>query len=248
MKIQLHPKHLPLAMLFAGILGAILRWILYATGVDAKNLLISNHWANILLTVLTLASLGAVICGAWNLQQAAKYSFNFPASLPGGIGAALAGLGMLSSAIFSLGQGGDTLWLISGVFSLFSAAAFGLWGFCRWKGNRPTVLAGTIICICLMLYTVCRYRLWSAAPQVQNYLFSLLATVCVMLSCYQSTAFAIGLGDRRLHSFFHLSAVYFCLVSLPHCDNPFLYITLAAWLLTDLCNLTPMPKANRRMP
>lgn len=241
----LKPSNLPWIILGAGILGAALRALLFATGMDEKRLLISGHGAQLLIWLLTAAVAVLLLMLTWDLKQAAKYSFNFPAFLAGAIGAALACVGIFITAIAELFSSADILSTLNGLLGLACAGALAFLAYCRWKGMHPSALFHIIICIYLMLRLVCQYRLWSADPQIQDYFFSLLATVCSMLASYYCAAFSANTGNRQLHTLFHLAGVYFCLVSVPHCDNPLFYLTMAAWLFTDLCNLTPMPRDKR---
>jgi hypothetical protein len=52
-----------------------------------------------------------------------------------------------------------------------------------------------------MLRLICQYRIWSSEPQLMLYCYPLLATVCIVMSSYQSAAFDGNLGARRPHAF-----------------------------------------------
>lgn len=236
---------LPLAVLGAGILGALLRLWLFATGLDSKDLLVSSHIAQVLLWILTVAVMVFLALCSSQLKQAAKYKFNFSASPVGAIGCAAAALGILIASVSGIFGGNDTMETATGILGLFSAAALSFLGFCRLKGRHPSILFHAVVCVHLMLYLVCLYRMWSSDPQIQDYAFGLLATVSLMLANYYSAGFDANFGQRRPHAAFHLAAVFFCIVSLPRCDSPLFYIAMAAWMITDLCNLTPMPKGVR---
>lgn len=234
---------LPLAVLGAGILGALLRLWLFATGLDSKDLLVSSHIAQVLLWILTVAVMVFLALCSSQLKQAAKYKFNFPASPVGAIGCAAAALGILIASVSSIFGGNDTMETATGILGLFSAAALSFLGFCRLKGRHPSILFHAVVCVHLMLYLVCLYRMWSSDPQIQDYCFSLLAVVCVMLASYYDAGFAANTGSRQMHTFFHLATVYFCLVSLPRCHDTLIHLALGVWMLTNLCDLTPMPRA-----
>ena len=239
-------KNLPWMILLAGILGAALRAWLFATGMDSKGLLSDRHAGHWLIWLLTVAALALLIFFTKDLKQAGKYSFNFPASLAGAIGAAAAAVGVLVTSMDGLFSAGDGLVRLDAIAGLLSACVLAFLGYCRWKGKHPSVLFHGMICLYLMLHMVCQYRQWSSEPQIQNYCFSLLATVSILLACYCSAAFAANAGKRQSHTLFHLAAVYFCLVSLPHCDTPLFYLTMGAWMFTDQCSLIPMAHAGRR--
>lgn len=244
MKHASYTKFLPLGALSAGLLGALLRLWLYADGIDEKGLLITGHPANILSWLLTAAVIAALIYFCQPLKEANKFRHNFPASINSAAGCIAAALGVLMDAMGHLG--GDTLQNITGFMGIFSAMALVFIGYCRMKGRYPSVLFNGLICLYLMLTLVGLYRTWSAAPQLQDYIFPLLGCVAVMLACYHDAAFAAHAGSRRKHTFFHMLAVYLCLASLPQNDSSLFYLSLAAWMLTGHCNLSPAAPAPRR--
>lgn len=245
MERLLKPHNLPWAALSGGILGALLRILLIAAGTDERGLPVENHFANILLWVLTCSVAALLVYMTRDLKQAPKYSFNFPPSAVAAAGAAVAAAGVLISSISQLFSDIDGLTILDALLGLLCTAALLFISRCRWKGLHPSVIFHVVVCIYLMVDLVCVYRIRSADPQVQEYCFSLLASVCIMLASYYNAAFAANAGDRRLHTLSHLAAVFFCLQCLPRCENPVFYLTMAAWLLTDLCNLTPMPRRMR---
>lgn len=245
MNIPVKHKHLPWLILAAGILGALLRLWLYAAGTDDRGLLTGGHIAHWLLWLLTAGVAAVLILGVMDLKQAGKYSFNFPASLTGAVGAAAAAAGLLVFSLMELFSPGDSLTRLDAFLGLLCAAALAFLGFCRRKGLHPSVLFHGMICLYMMLHLVGRYRLWSSEPQIQDYFFPLMSTVCIMLSSFYGAAFAANAGSRRPHTLFHLAGVYFCLVSLPRCDAPLFYLAMGVWLFTDLCSLIPMPRPHR---
>ncbi len=236
------PK-LPIFVTVAGLLGMLMRIWLLADGIDKEGLLISGHPANILCWVITGVVLIGILAGTHRLLSAAKYEFNFPASIPGGIGTAAAAMGILISSIASILNGPDALSLTLSVLGFISAAALAFLGYCRWKGERCSVLLHGIVCLYLMVYLLCQYRLWSANPQTQDYCFQLLGGVCLLLGVYRRACFDGNMGNRKSYVFFRLLGAYFCMVAIPGSDDPFFYLTGAVWSLTDLCSLVPMPKA-----
>lgn len=245
LKEYLRTEYLPYAILAAGCLGALLRFLLFATGLDSKGLLVSGHAAQILLWILTAGVAVLLLYWTKDLKQAPKYSFNFPPSLFGALGSAAAAVGLLIMSINLMRSSSDDLSVFAGILCLLSAAALGFLANCRFKGLHPSALFPMIICAFLMANLVCMYRQWSGNPQMEEYVFCLLASVCSMLACYYSASFAANAGNRQLHTLTHLGAVYFCLLSLPRCEFPIFYISMILWLFTDLCDLTPMPHKTR---
>ena len=55
-------EQLKYGTLGAGLLGLLLRVLLYSTGIDRRGLLISGHWAQIALWLLTAAVIGGIFC------------------------------------------------------------------------------------------------------------------------------------------------------------------------------------------
>lgn len=242
MKQFLKVYGLPLLVLLGGILGALLRRFLYTTGIDSRGLLVSGQVAEILLWLLTLGVFTLLILQTLPLQQANKYGFNFPKSIFSAIGTCLAAIGFLVTAIPALLSYGNTLTLLLGILGLCSVASLAFLGSFRGNGTRPSIIFSVVICAFFMVRLVHCYQLWSSDPQLQDYIFPLLANVGAMVACYYSAGFADGDGSRKWHTLFHLATGYCALVSLPHCDDPIFYLSLAIWMFSDLCNLTPMPR------
>lgn len=243
MKRFLKPYQLPLIALGSGILGALLRLWLYKGGVDEKGLLISGHPSQILIWILTAAVLAVLILYALGLKGAPKYSFNFPVSPAGAVGCLLAAAGAAWYGLSGLISGGFSL---AALLAFPAACAMGLLGDLRRKGLRPSPALHCIFCLFLAADLLAQYRVWCADPQISDYCFALLGLVCALLSGFQSACFAGGMGRRDLHALFHLAGIFFCLMCLPHGGRPWLYLSLAAWMYTDLCSLRPLARKKRR--
>ena len=219
----------------AGALGFLLRILLYTAGRDDRGLLIRGHWAGIALLILT----AAVGVGIWVLTRpvpAAADPGTFPASPMGAAGAAVAALALL----FSSGSGGaeDSMALAETVLRFASAIALAVIGFCRFRGSRPNFLLHCILCLYLAVRLVCQYRIWSADPQLQDYIYFLAAHVALMLTCYQFAAVDAGLGNPRKLWIFGLASVYLCAVSLWGEGEPLLMIGCGIWAFTNLRHFT----------
>lgn len=245
MKNIFSPKNLPWGVVAAGGIGLLLRILLLSTGVDGKGFLIPNHITDILVWVLTAAVIAAVLFYTRRLQQAAKYQFNFPRSMTGAIGCLVGAAGIAIASFAELVSYDDTLALASAIMGLLGAAALGFLGYCRHKGLHPNILCHALVSIFLMLRLINQYRHWSADPQLQDFCFQLLATVCLMLATYHRATFDANVGRRRPHAVYHLFAVYFCCLSLAGSDSIAFYLGTGIWMLTDLCSLIPMPAQPR---
>lgn len=240
MKKILNPINLPWITLAAGGIGLLLRIWLFSSGTDDGGLLSPGHPASLLLWLLTFAVVALLIWGTQRLKAGKKYSFNFPASLQRAIGCLLGALSIGVTSVIELILYPDIMTLVASLLGLICVAALVSMANCRWKGHKPNMLFHAAICLYLMIRLVSQYRHWSADPQLMDYCFQLLATVCLMLSAYHKAAFDSGSGDRRLYALFHLGAVYFCCLSLVGSQHIVFYLGTGIWMFWDLCSLKPM--------
>ena len=245
MQKLLKPNHLPWAVIGAGTLGFALQMVFLVPGSNGAGMLPANHPVFVVLWILTVLVGILLVLGSRDLQQAPRYSFNFPPSVMGAAGAAVGAVGVLFSVLVNISGISHTLVLLDVVLGIFSAGALAFLSRCRLKGLHPSILFHAVICIYLMVDLICVYRLRSSDPQIQKYCFSLLASVSIMLASYYNAAFAANAGDRQKHTIFHLFAVFFCVMGLPWSDNPVFYLTLGFWMYTDLCNLSPISPKKR---
>ena len=233
-------KLIPYMTLVAGFVGALLRLWLHSTRGD-DGFVARGHISIILLLVLTTGVLAALLLACRYFRQANKYDYNFPASAAGGIGSALGALGIAAVSVTELVTAGSTVELVMALTGLLAVAALAFLSYGRWKGHQLSVVFHSVICVYLMLRLFCMYRVWCADPQLEDYTFELLALACGMIAVYHRATFNADFGSRRAYVFFNLTTVYFCCVSLVGSSAVF-YLAMGVWMLTDLCNLTPMPK------
>lgn len=240
---MLFPHFVPVA----GILGALARRALYLSADGRTGLLPYGHAAQLILSLISLLAIAIIVLSCIPLKQANKYLFNFPASPIGAVGFGAAAAGMLVTGIGELILGGDGLATACALLSLPTAGILGFLAHCRFRGQKPSVIFGLGLCIYFMVFLVCRYRVWSANPQLEDYVFPLLASVCLLLASYQTAAFAVDSGSRRLYTAWRLAAGYFCLVSLPNCPSPVFYAAMAIWMFCNPCDHRPMPRKGRNV-
>lgn len=241
MNKSLKPSLLPMITLVGGILTMLLRLWLLALGEDDRGLLPAGIFPDVASWILTGLMMAALLIGTWNLNEAAKYSFNFPASERAAYGVALGAIGILITSIMELLSGPDTLTVFSCILGLLTVPALLFVARCRKKGLRPSILFHGIVCVYLMIHLLSHYRLWNGFPQLQRYGFDLLAIVFLMLAGYQRAAFDVGHGNRRSYALFSLAALFFCIAALPGSENPAFYFGSAAWMLMTPCNMKPLP-------
>ena len=242
MKNLFKPTNLPKATAALGIIGLVLRRLLYAFGPDSKNLLPNHHPLEILLALLSAAALAYILITVWKLDGSNRYVDNFGPSLPAAVGHVLAAAGILLTVLLNDPMMPGTLGKLWKVLGFLSAPCLIAAGCIRVKGKRPFFVLHLVVCLFLVFHIVNQYQTWSGNPQLQDYIFTLFGTMALMFFAFYHASFDVGSGRRRMHLFLGLTALYLCTVNLSMTDHLFLYVGGIAWVLTDLCTLTPKPR------
>lgn len=232
MKLAVKPNQMKLLLGAAGILGLILRAVLYAAGVDSRGLLITGYWSDIALWILTAAVAAVLLLWCRQLPNVKNPRRAFPGSVFSAAGAALAGIAFVLSPISQAPS--ETFATIELVLRFAAAAALIYVSYCRFRGTAPMFLAHCVVCLYLALRLVCQYRLWSADPQIQNYAFYMGAHVALMITAYQFAAFDAGFGNYRKLWAAGLAGIYLATVSVPESGDPFFLICCALWIISNL--------------
>lgn len=245
MKKHLKPNDLPLLTLGLGGLALALRGLLYLFGTDSKGLLTPWHPLEILLWLVTIAAMALIIALVLPLKGSNRYADNWSASVPGAVGSFLAAGGIALTVIPSLGDLSGILVLLWALLGILSVPALIFAGLARLQGKRPAFLFHTLVCLFFAIHMVNQYRHWSGHPQLQDYVFHLLACVVLMFAAYYRASFDVGFGRRRMQLTTSLIAVFLCCVCLSGGSDPLLYLTCGAWCVTNLCPFTPVPRRRR---
>lgn len=245
MKNIVKSKNLPALTLGLGVLGFLLRWLLYRVGVDEKNLLISGHPLEILLWLLTAASAGLTAAVVWKLDGSSRYADNFRPSMESAAGAFILAVG-ISVTLLGDGKAFITLEKVRQAAGCLAVASLVMVGISRSRGKRPLFVYHGLVCVFFAVHMVSRYQTWSGDPQLQDHVFNLLACVTLSLFAFHQAAFDVGSGKRRMQLAMGLLAVYTCLAALANTEHWLLYLTGAAWAITNLCSLTPVPRRERK--
>lgn len=232
---KMEKEKMPRYMILLGALACICRGILYLTGVDEKGLLIPWHLCEILVWLLTLAAAAGIlvmlpqISGSNHCEEAFCRG---KAHLAVGI---LAAAGIAVTTVTEFQPYGALIDWLSLLFGVLAVAGTAASGWCRSRGKRPNFLFHGALCVYLALRTVCRYRVWSADPQLMDYFFSLMAGLLMMLTAYHHAAFDAGMGNRKLLTAFSWGGIFCCLTALSSVTwESLLYLALLLW---TLCNL-----------
>ena len=231
MKKNINEKLLCPVTLGLGILGLILRLWLDHAGYDDRGLLVTSHPANTLTFVLTALILGFIALCLPKCPNFLKKPL--PASKTAAIGCFAAACGILLANIFELTHAQDSMTLICALLGVLAAVGFFYMGQRRKHGHRGSMAAFCVLIAYYMVHLILQYRLWSAAPQLQTYLFPLLASVFLMLFAYHRTALDVHGKGFRQYIFFNQAALFFCCLSL-NTNSWMFYLPMAVWVATDL--------------
>lgn len=221
-------------VILLGIGALVLRRLLYASAVDIKGLLVRWHPLEISLAALSAVAAAVIVLGAM-MQNPSRKEGVSGRDLPGAFGNFAAGLGILVTfftAEAGTGNYLETGWRLLGILSPVCMLGAGI---ARILGKKPFFLLHLAVCLFMMLHIVTRYQLWSGNPQLQDYLFSLLGAMALMLFSFYTAAREADCGNPRMELGVGLAAVYLCLAELARSSCPWLYLGGALWVLGSLC-------------
>ena len=221
-------KLLSLSALIMGLACLLGRRVLYATSVDGTGLLTAGtalEWGTYLLSALALVLFAA----ASRRAEETPDSVTALGQLIGAVGIGWTALRYPGEMPGLLGN----LWKILGILSALCLICT---AYCTKNGKAPNFLFLLPPCLFWLTHLVDNYRGWSGQPQLQSYLFSLLATMAMALFTYYTAADSVGLGKPRIRCFSALSAGFLCLAAmLPGPEkNQLLFFTSALWAVSDL--------------
>ena len=233
MKLSVKPELLKIMTLCAGLLGFLLRTVLYSAGVDAKGLLIDGPWAAVSLWILTALVIAAILILTRSIQGPEDYQEAHPASFFGGAGSVAAAVVIVFVTIGSFGI--DSM--VASFSGLLAAVSLIVIGFFRFTGRKPLFLFHAALCLYFAIRMVSQYQHWNSDPQILDYVFYLSAYVMLMLTAYQHAAFETNMGSHRALWRRSLIAVYLCCVSLTGPVDTGLLLVSGIWALTNLTDL-----------
>ena len=238
-------ENLPLIVLGLGAAACLVRGLLYLLAADDTGLLIRGHGLWWLLWVL-FAAAAVAVSTVIPRKGSNRFEDNFGPSTLSAAGSLAMAVGILLTLL-----AGNTmprpllvyLWYISGIL----AAAGLVWtALCAKQGTAPNVLCCAVLCLFFALHMVSRYQPWSGQPQSQDWIFSLLGSVGLILCAYHRGAFSAGCGQRRSFLATGLLTVFFCCAALPHTDYFWLYLCGGIWAYTGLGRIAPVPEPAER--
>lgn len=237
MKKFLKPKYLPYVTLGLGCLAFLSSFWLLTTGVDDRDLLNPAHPGGVALWVLTALMLAGAVVLSLPLEGKMRYDRAFPRSISAAVGTAVCAVTTTFTAFGELTAKVDAITTASGVVGLLAAVALGYLAWCRFSQIRPHFAALCVALVYLMMHMLCRYRVWSAEPELIRYFFPMAASVLLTLAIFHRLAFAVGMGDRRMYMLFTMLGTFCAMAALPGDGDKLFLAGMAAWAMTDLCSL-----------
>lgn len=244
MKKFINPKTIPIIVILSSLAGLALRLWTIGDGPDAFGLYPSKPLAWGLLWLLTGLVAIAIIAANWKLKKTGSYEDNFPKSVPGMIGNVLAGISILVSSVqLLIGMSQPSFMdMLLGLVGLGAGAVLIVLGVYRFQGKKPNFLLHGLLCLyfALRLFICC--RTWSNEPQLGVIVLPFLASLVLMLACYQRTCFDVDLGNRRHSLLWSLLGTYLCILAILSFEDVHFYGACALWLMTDLCSLRPIKR------
>lgn len=244
MKHPVKTHHLLFLILGTGIVGLLLRFWLFKTGVDAKGLLVTGHIADILVFILTAIVMLVLLLCSLSLGNTPSYTQMFPPSKIAFFGNLAAAAGILISAILELSRDFRSLTLFSLIAGLAAAASLVYLAFSRQKKQQPSMLFHCIFTFHLTLHVLAQYPVWSTQVQLQNYFFTLMASVFTLLAAYHRTAIDARSGNRRWYVFTNQAALFFCILCVRG-ESWLFYLSIAIWNGTNYCSLRTGKRSHR---
>ena len=239
MKRFIRPDFLPYASHLAGIVGLLLCWWQYATGIDKKGLFISAHPAGILLWILSAVFLVYLFLCVQPLTAKKSFHKHYPASPVSFVGCLFAALGAFCTAVQLVVEKVSILHILTAISALIASGSFLLTAICRKQGKTPNYLLSVATVLFFFLLLFCRSQTWGKEAQFYSFGFTMFALICVLLSSYYRTALNILGGNLRKVVFFSQAALFFCYLSIPQ-GNLLFYIPMMLWLSADMPVLHPL--------
>ena len=235
MKLTHKSQYTALIAAAGGILGLLLRAVLYRTGFDERGILSSSHPLH--LACLLLTAIMAVYL-AWQARQRPETAREHP-WLRFALGF-LAGFFLLVQSILLYRQLGSPLTTLRFLLTVLAGIAMVVCVLPMEKSRNVSAVCHGIICLGFAADMLGRYRTWSGNPQLPDYVFHVLAGVTLSLCAYQTLALHTGLGKPKLQKFWGLTALFLCPMCLVGPEPRVFYLSGAFW--AAVCLLTPIPE------
>lgn len=231
-------------VLLAAIIGCLLRiWLQNAIAESSMLVSVGTHPAWILLCVFS----GLTAVFIWLMTRHAgednRYLINFPRSVSGMATYLLLAVALGYSGIMDLLEAEELLEQVQAVTAMLSAVMLATAGIERFRGTRPVFFLHMVPCVYLALRMLLLGREFGADPHLPNFLFTFLASICLIPAFYWLWAFDVKMGSRKQSLFWSLLAAYFCMIASFDSGVAWaVHILFAACLLGNLCVQKYLPQ------
>ena len=244
MILSVKPVYVTLFALIPALPGMAARfWLLHA-GTDDKGLLNAGHPGSIASVAMTVIAAVTLLLLTRHLYTPAGQARAFPASRLSTAGAAAGVVGIGIAAWNTMYLAGGFVRLVMLLLGIAATVCAGLLAVSRSRGLRPGLVLRSCITVFFMMYLVLQYRAWSAEPQLQRYLFQLLALLGIALANYYRACVECGQNQTRALVLSSQMAMFLCLMAIPGCSLWPCYAALAVWMALD--TYAPVPLRRRR--
>ena len=213
-----------------GTLAALSRNGLYQAGMDQRGLLTPGRPEAIYLAVLTLAAV--VLCFLIQEPEKTRPSHVIPYTW-------FVTAMLWPQSVSSAGAMKHLLIVSQAAGAVLAAAMV----YFAVRKKKPVFGLSAGLCVCMILRLVASYQVWSRNPQIQDYIFALLGSLCLTAFFYQQTALEAGLGSKIWRLRFAFLGCYLCFAASVGTEVNYNYFyTYAAFgLMTEA--LAPAPEA-----
>lgn len=218
------------AALGLGLILMCLRGLLYRLYVDGTGLLepgTAMEWGVYLLTAAALAMFAMAARKQTQTVCVPKFT---------ALGQIVGALGLGVTALCFSGEMPGVLGFLWRVLGAASAVCLVWAAVCTRQGCNAGFVPQLAVCLFWVVHLLDNYRGWSGHPQLQSYVFPLLASMAVTLLSYYTAAESVGLGKPRMKKFCALAGGCLCLAAvLPgSAKTEILYFTTGLWALSCL--------------
>ncbi len=234
-------------VLMAGALAMMLRIWLLRLGPDAKGLYPANHASTILLIILSFGILIFFYLLSRHAGGNRNYQANFPASIIGALGMALAALGIAWYSLTLLEARDGFLCVLTGLLGLLTGIGLLIGALLRHAGKRPHYFVYLLPCLFFALRLFYIGKTLGDEPEATRYMLAFLASIAMIPTFYQFWGFCVGDGNRRNCLFWSLLTAFLSLAAVPANEHWQLYMSVALWLVTGLPVLQYLPRRHAPM-
>ena len=217
-----------------GVIAMLLRFWFLRTGIDDRGLLSTGHLGSILSYVLCFGLPVAFFVLLNKEEQSVCFSAT-PLSAAGyfilTIGLGVAAWKLISSTTLVLHLAAGAFGIIGAICALVA----GIYAIRGFKTHPLFFCPGALFFACFLF---CRYQQWSGEPEMQRYVFQLLAAALSMITLYQRSAFSVNMATGKSYLLWSRAALLMCLAAIPGSQLPVLWLATAVFFVLDGCEET----------